>query len=355
LKPLEIYPFIGRAANAALAWCFYLQNFFWPANLAVFYPYRRDIPPVEALLALALLATVTAIALRAWRRFPALGVGWFWYLGTLVPVIGIVQVGAQAMADRYAYLPTIGLSVGLAWSSSRLIGTRPHVVRLVALAAGVVACMFFGLTWKQLEYWRNDVTLFRHAATVTRDNALAHGNLGAALLEGGAVQEAKRELLEAIRLGPGFARPRAVLGDLLIREGDLANGIAYCEEALRLAPDYFEVRLILGTALSDLGRLAEAEKQLRHAVHLRPDLPVARMNLANTLSQLTRYPEAEIQYLEALRLAPNDPQVHFNRAVSLAAQGRIAEAESAYRTTLRLAPGHEEARRNLASLRDPTR
>lgn len=351
VQSLEGFPFAGRAANAVTAYAAYLSKTFWPAGLAVFYPYRGvRIPIGEILASTALLVVIGAVALRTWRRRPYLAIGWFWYLGLLVPVIGLVQVGRQAMADRYAYLPLLGVFLALAWlladfaEKSRARRTAVGAAVAIALGAGAV------LSAVQVEAWRDEITLFRHAVGITTDNEVAQNNLGAALQERGRNAEAAARFREALRLRPGYADAHVGLGEALVRMGQPGEGIRQIREGLRLEPDSARFRVNLGAALAGVGRQVEAEALYREALQRQPDLHLAHMNLANLLADTGRVGEALAHYTAAARLNPRDADVPFNRGITLAEQRRYAEAAAAFREALRLQPNYEEARQNLAAL-----
>jgi len=215
---LEKLPFAVRAGNALVAYTTYIGKMFWPKNLAVFYPHPgADLPVWQAVVAGLALVSITILVIRAGKPRPYLSVGWLWYLGTLVPVIGLVQVGAQAMADRYTYVPMIGLFIMLAWGLPGLGGKR------LAVPATLVVCALIAVTWRQVGYWRDSISLFRHAISVTEKNAVMHANLGLALRDRGRTDEAIREYREAIRIDPEFAQAHNNLAVALYFKGDYAE------------------------------------------------------------------------------------------------------------------------------------
>ena len=240
VKALEEFPLHLRAANAALAYAKYLWMTVWPSPLAVFHPMPRPFPYVIAAAAAAGLVVVTVLALRLARRWPYLIVGWFCFLGTLVPVIGLVQVGQQAMADRYTYLPHVGLFMIVAFALRDVM--RGRAVTVIATAAVVAACVALGaLTWRQVPVWRNSVTLYSHAIAVTSDNYLAENNLGAALAKRGDVPAALPHFIRALRIRPTYEsaeknlrRALQVLSeDPRVERDELAEARQALEEAMR--------------------------------------------------------------------------------------------------------------------------
>ncbi len=339
-----------RLGNALLSYVRYLGQAFWPSGLAAFYPFPLTLHPLRVLAAAALLAAVSVAAVAWWKRRPWLVAGWLWYLGALVPMIGIVQAGGQARADRYAYLPLLGIFIAVAWSLA-VLDRAPAGRRGALLAASAAAlCALSVATSLQTSYWKDELTLFRHALQVTEDNALAQFNVGVELLDRGDRDGARRHFAEAVRIRPDYAEARGNLGNALVGDGEVEAGISQFREALRLKPGLAEVRVNLGAALVRLGRRAQAETEYREALRQKPDLATAHMNLANLLSDARRTEEALAHYRTALALAPRDPQIHFNLGITLAAEGRHAEAAAAFRETLRLQPGHAPALQNLRRL-----
>ena len=383
VEGLAAFPFGLRLENAAVSCCVYIVKMFWPSGLAVFYPYPAAIPLWQALLAVAALAAVTALALRLWSRDPYLAVGWFWYLGTLVPVIGLIQAGAQARADRYTYVPMIGLSIALAWGAASLLRRWPRAPLAIS-AAVALACA--SAAWAQVAWWRNSETLFRHALAVTSGNyvaehnlgnylmdipgrlpeaiahleaslrlhpesARAHTDLGSALSRAGRLPEAIAEFHEALRISPDSAVPHNDLGNALAEAGRLPEAMAEYQDALRLDPDYPAAHNNLGSALLKLGRTSEALAQLREALRLDPAYADAHRNLAGVLAQTPAgRSESIAEYQAALRLNPNSAETHLNLGIALAADpARLPDAIAEYEAALRLNPNSAEAHNNLGN------
>ena len=314
IQSLESFTFPERLANASLAYAGYLGKTFWPASLAVFYPYPHAGLASPAVLGSALLLIgITVAAFRFGATFPYVAFGWLWYVGTLVPVIGLVQVGQQSMADRYTYVPLIGIFVAIAWGLAEL-GSRSRAARsIVAAGAACSIAGLFVLTRVQVGTWADSVSLFTHALAVTSHNWTAHNNLGGVFSEQGKTEDA----------------------------------IAQFEQALRIRPDFAEGHYNLALALDRSGRLPEAIEQYGEALRLRPDYAEAHYNLGNTLLRSGRLPEAIEQYGSALRLRPDDANAHNNLAIALNRSGRRAEAIAQYREALRIKPDFEAARANL--------
>ena len=239
----------ARSANALISCCRYLVKLFWPTDLAVFYPHPGHWPMGEVLLAGALLLGISVLFIVKRRRYPFLLVGWLWFCGTLVPVLGFVQVGEQSMADRYTYIPSLGMLVLAIWGACELAGRWRHHVVALSVAGSAVIVLCFALTRQQLGYWRDSENLFGHALEVTHDNYLAHLNFGTARLKKGQIDEAIRQYQEAIRLKPYSAEVHNNLGAALGMKGKIDEAIRQYQEAIRLKPDYAEARNNLARAL----------------------------------------------------------------------------------------------------------
>ncbi len=342
-----------RLENALVSYIIYIAQTFWPAGLAIFYPHPPAIPAWQALGAALALAGISAAVL--WQRAarPYLPVGWFWFLGTLVPVIGLVQVGSQARADRYMYVPMVGLGIMLAWGAAEWVRRRPRA----ALPAAILACASCGalllLSREQTSYWANSETLFRRALAVTRDNSLAHYNLGVALQQTpGRLPEAIAEFQATLRIEPDHAAAHNNLGNALSKmPGRLPEAIAEYRAALRLRPNYAAAHNNLGSALEDMpGRLPEAIAEYQAAVRLDPDRAAAYNNLGDALLKSGRPAEAAVQLETALRLDPDYDSAHNNLGLALSRlPGRLPEAIEHFQAAVRLNPRSVSAFVNLGS------
>ena len=230
------FPIATRVQNAVWSYVTYLRETLWPHDLAAYYPYPNAFPFAAVAGAGALIIGVSALAFRVWRGRPYFLFGWLWYLATLLPVIGLVQVGGQSHADRYTYMPLIGVFVGVAWAGYDAARRWPSYRVLLAVVACVITGVCSALTWRQIGFWKDSETLFAHALAVTKDNQTAHCNLGSALASKGRLDEAIFHLQEALRLAPDSQEARASLGAALAKNGRLDEGLLYLNEAVKKAP-----------------------------------------------------------------------------------------------------------------------
>lgn len=301
VSTLDLVPLSMRAENALISYVAYLVQFFCPTSLAVFYPYPPVLPVWQiAGSALLLLAVSALVFLR-----PYLAMGWFWYLGTLVPVIGIVQVGLQARADRYTYIPMIGFSIMLAWGVSEIMLRWPRAKLSLQVISAFACLAWFALTWTQLQYWQNSVTLFEHAIGSTRNNFIAHSNLGVVLAEQGRKQDALRHLYASVEENPNHGDARNNLGALLGEMGRTDDASEQFAQAIRISPNDAHAHNNLGNTLVARQRFAEAANEFRTAIRLLPDFALAHFGLAGALLNLGRTDEAITQFEETLRLDPS--------------------------------------------------
>ena len=340
----DVFPLAVRLENALVSYAIYAIKMFWPSNLAVFYPYSRQSLAIPAALAAIGLSAITFISIRMARRRPYLIVGWAWYVVTLVPVIGLVQVGAQARADRYTYIPMIGLSIALVWGAAEILQPWPRI--RVALACSVcVACIV--LTWTQVSYWQDGVTLFQHAVDVTTDNYVARFNLASALDVRGESVEAAGQLAEAVRIQPNSAAARAELGQLLAKQGRLPEALTQLHAAVRLSPSDAMSHYRLGTVLGEAGNGSEAASEFMETVRLDPGNADAHYNLGISLANQGRTAEAAREFAATVRLKPEDATAHFNLGVTLARLGRTAESIVQLSEAIRIDPKLPGAREAL--------
>jgi tetratricopeptide (TPR) repeat protein len=279
-KSLVQYPLTDRITTALVSYVSYIVKMIWPQNLAVFYPHPgQSLTMWQPALAGLLLVVVSVVLIRAGRRYPYLPVGWLWYVGTLVPVIGLIQSGDQGMADRYTYIPLIGLFIIISWGVSEFVKNWRHRRIVLALTASTLLLILTICALLQVRHWKNDITLFTHALNVTENNFVAHNNLGAALARQGKLKDAIPHFIEALRIFPDYERSHFNLGLARDKQGALDEALVHFSEALQIKPDYPEAHNGLGVALARQGRLEEAIAHFRAALQLQPDNGMARANL----------------------------------------------------------------------------
>jgi tetratricopeptide (TPR) repeat protein len=319
----------------------------WPAGLAAFYPYPHNgLLAREVVLAGTLLAGLSAVALGRRRKQPWLLVGWLWYLVMLLPVVGVIQVGGQAHADRYTYLPQIGISVAITWLVAEW---RLNRVALGGLMAGVLA-LFMVCAWQQTAYWQNGETLWTHTLACTTDNNIAQDNLGVILAQKGRMDAAITCFQQALQIEPDFAEAHNNLGNALLQMGKVDAAITHCQRALQISPEDAQARLNLGNALFRKGGVGDAITQYRKALQIDPAFAMAHNNLGTVLRQEGRVDEAITEYQKALQIKPNEAEFHNNLGKALQQKGRVGEAISQYREALQIQPDNPGIQNNLAWL-----
>lgn len=337
-----------RLENAVISYARYVSKTFWPTELAAIYPYPRSWPLVTVLSAVSLVALISVGALWAARRRGYWLVGWFWFLGTLVPTIGLVQVGSQSMADRYTYIPSIGLFIAVAWGLHELVAKRPRVLVGALATLGVATVAACGVAArKQLATWRSSEALFRHALAVTKDNYIALDGLGSALDHDGRAEEAFKLIEESVRLEPRYPEAQYDLGTLLMRRGDYERAIVHFRNALRDNSKFAAAHSNLGTTFLRQGNLVEAEKCFRQALALQPSNAEAYYNLATLRIQQGQAAEAITNLLTALQLKPAYAQAHANLGVALMRQGNVEQGTRHFREAARLEPKNSDNHFNL--------
>jgi len=346
---LGALPLKARIANALCSYAKYMGKMVYPAKLAIVYPYSGVFPWWKISGSLLLLVSISFLAIRGIKQRPYLAVGWLWYLGTLVPVIGLVQVGRQSMADRFTYVPYIGLFIIIAWLVPELLTKWRYRKIWLAASATVILSIFTAVTWKQIGYWENSITLFEHTLKVTTNNYVAHNNLGAVLYGQDRTDEAIGHFLQALRIKPDAVDAYNNMGSALFKQGRTDEAIAYYLEALRIQPDYVDAHTHLGAALNRQGRTDEAIVHYLQALRIKPDDVKAHYNLGNALDKQDRTEEAIGHYLEALRIQPDYVDAYNNLGNVLGRQGRTKEAIDHYLQALRIRPDYEGAYYNLGA------
>ena len=339
-----------RLGDALTSYVAYMDQMFWPSGLAVFYPLTAGGASVAGVtLSLVMLAGISTVVIVLRRRRPWLLTGWLWYLIMLVPVIGILQVGAQAHADRYTYLPQIGLYVLLTWAVADLCA-RWRQRRLVlegGAAVILVALIFCART--QAAYWRSSETLWTHTLACTPDNFMACYGLGNALFEKGRVDDAIAQYQKALEINPDYAEARNNLGNALLQQGKVDEAIVQLQRALQLKPDYAEACGNLGNALLQQGKVDEAMEHVQRALQINPDSANAHDILGNAFLQKGNVDGAILEYQAALRLNPRYAEACYNLGNARLRQGKLDEAIAQYQKALEINPDFAEAHNNLGT------
>jgi len=340
--------FLVRLANASISYLQYITRMIWPARLAVFYPHPgQNISFLYAAISAVLLLAVTIVILRFAKNRRYLFTGWFWYLGTLVPVIGIVQVGYQAMADRYTYITLTGLFIIIAWGASELF-EKWHYRKVVLRTSSLIILSALAIcTSFQLRYWRSDVSLFRHALKVTENNYLAHLQVATFLYAQREFDQAIREYQKALKIAPANIEVLQVFCDVLIRQGRDDEAVKYLTQALQIKPDLHEARTLLGSILAKRGEFDEAIKHYRIVAEAM-DKPQTYWDLGYELSKFGRYEEAEIELRKVLLVTPDEPNLLNDLGAALYGQKKFDEAIAYFNQVLEIDPNHTAAKKNLA-------
>ena len=318
MKLMEDLSFSTRFNNAMVSYLEYLEKTLWPKGLSVFYHHPGNALAIwKGLLCGVALVSITAISIRLIKKAPYFAVGWFWYLGTLVPVIGIVQVGGQAMADRFTYVPLIGIFVIIAWGVPELLKEWHYRKNVLKASAGILILTLMPITWIQVSHWKSSITVFEHAIKVTDKKypgfSVVHNNLGLALFSKQKIEEA----------------------------------ISHYKMAIKINPYYADAHYNLGNAFLGTRRTKEAISHYKTAIKINPYIADAHYNLGNALLGARRTKEAIFHYKTVIMLNPDDVGAHYNLGLALAQKGDLREAINHYRETVRLRPDLISARKNL--------
>ena len=380
---LESHSWGARLANAAQSYVLYLRNMVWPTNLATLYPLPEQFSTIYVVGSLLILLGITVTALVLWRKAPHLIVGWLWYLGTLVPVIGILKMGEMtAMTDHYMYVSLLGIYIAIAWQLAAWVKENPKLKYMVSGFVAIVLVAFSLLSSKQIAVWRNSETLWKHTLSVVDDSSVAHNSLGDALMQSGQFAEALIHFQEAVRLEPTYVEAINNSGNAQQVLGRSDDAIASYRAALKIAPDNAEVHYNCGVVLQQRkqwheaiehyreallikpnfapahnncgltlrasGREEEAIEHFELAAEIDPGLMAAYVNLGLTLRSLHRNEEAIEQFEKALRIEPDNFIANYNSGIALRSVGRRAEALKRFETAVRLRPNVGGAHYGLA-------
>ncbi len=344
------FSLISRIANALIAYVTYIQKMLWPSGLAPFYPHPADnVSLLYAGLCAIMLLAATVLVIIFGRRFKYLPVGWFWYLGTLVPVIGIIQVGDQAYADRYSYIPLTGLFIIIALAVPSLFDrflNVPNKKLILTASTAIVLTVLSVCTFIQQHYWHDSITLFEHAINVTKDNYVAHFCIADPLREKGRVKDAITHDKECLRIKPDYIRGLNSLGQAMIETGQLDEAVKYFDAALKLRPDLYQVHTNLGVALVKLGKFDEAIVHYRAALQS-SNLSLIHLNLAFALRAKGNMEQAVQEYSKVLIAEPANVSAHYELGVTFAEMGKPEQAIMHLSKALEINPNLPDAHNSL--------
>ncbi len=286
---LELLPLQDRISNAIVSYVIYIGKMIFPSNLAIFYPHPGTIPGWKVIGAALLLLCISLLAVRKSRRYPHLIVGWLWFLGTMMPMIGLVQVGSQAMADRYTYIPYIGLFLMVSWSAPYFLSKWHYQRHIIFVMAGLSVSALIICTWSQIKHWENSIRIFEQALRVTENNHLAHYNLGTLLHKQGELEKAVAHYSRALQIKPDMLEAHYNLGVALTQTGRSNEAITHYSEALKLEPRHEKAHNDLGVALAMQGKTKEAISHFSEALRIRPDYQAAYNNLTVALQGVKEF------------------------------------------------------------------
>ena len=352
VKSLESFSLTARIANAFISYVSYVYKAIWPHNLTVFYPHPGNALPLwQVFWAILLVGGASFLAIRSFKKYPYIAVGLFWYLGMLVPVIGLVQVGPQAMADRYTYIPMTGLFIVITWGFSDLLTGQHYQKIVLALFAVIILSALTVSTFFQLGYWKNSVALFERAVSITENNFLAHNNLGAALLEKGKLDKAVLHIKESLRIEPGCRAALYNLGAALSAQGKFDEAVLHYNYVLKINPKDAVVHNNLADVLSAQGKLNEAVRHYNNALRIKPDYASAHGGFGSLLIKQNKFKEAMFHLTEAIRINPYYVEAYNKIGLILAGQGKYNKAEVFFSKAVQIRPKYTEAQKNIAMLK----
>ncbi len=351
MKSLGDIGLSDRMANAVVSYGVYAAKMFWPMNLACFYPYPTAFPISVVLISAAFLGSVCFFSFRYIRTAPYLAMGWLWYLITLLPVCGIIQVGSQAMADRYTYIPLIGLFIVISWGISDLLKGNPFYRYFIPGAAGATLLLLIILTFNQTGVWKDSVALFEHAIAVTEGNYVAHNNLGSYLMRHNRFGEAASHFEKVVQIKPDDEKYLNNLGISLFRQDRYNEAMTYYLRAIAVNPRFADSYCNAADVCLFSGRENEALEYYRKALHLRPGNAVAENNVAEILISQEKLDEAIIYLRAAIKHHPDYAMARNTLAVVLTRKNQISEAIDELNEALRINPEYTEAINNLSKLR----
>lgn len=347
--PLEDIPIGLRCTNALVSYMKYIQKIFFPHNLAIYYPFDYSIPLWQIICAIFFIIAMFFFSYKSLGTRPWFSIGWFWYVGTLVPVIGIVQLGSQSIADRYMYVPAVGIFLIIVWGAADFIKK---------ISTGYIFSLIFSIiyfssimlnSWMQVGFWKNSITLFQHAVNVTENSVIAYNNLAIALYGNGKVEEAIRLLEKAIEINPKYITSHVSLGVIFEKLGRISEAIQQHKEVLRIKPNDVYALNSIGLILRKISKPDEAISLFTKAIQIKPNFVEARNNLGLALKESGRYDEAYYHYGKSLTIDPDNAITHNNFALLLKRMGRTKEAIQHFHKALETNPYSAETHFNIGT------
>lgn len=358
MRSFEIIPFSDRLSNMMISYVQYITKFFYPIKLSIFYPYPDTIFGWKIITSIMILASASWAAIKLINRKPWFIVGWLWFLGTLVPVIGLVQVGIQSMADRYMYLPMIGLLILLSWGIPDLIRKWHFRKAILSLSSAFVIVVFLWITHIQLNYWTDTYTLFTRALAITENNAFAYNVVADEFAGKGDDKTAEKYFLAALAIKPDDTDAMKGLGQLAYLTGDYDKALHYYQNALRICPADTEILNMTGKTYYALGLLSSKQRKFNAALHnykmaisINPKDGNAYKSLADLFFSQGDMMQALKNYSEALRIDPDDAKTHYNIGVILYHQKKIKAADEHFYQAVQIDNSYEKARIAMAMTR----
>ena len=350
VKSLAAYPLDVRIANSLVSYMAYIEKMLWPSKLTFLYPHPGMPQIWKTAAAVMLIVCISGLVIRQTRQRPYLIAGWLWYLGTLVPVIGLVQVGLQSMADRYTYIPLIGLFIMTAWSIPDLLSETRYGNTVLAALSGVIFSLMMAITWVQTGYWNNSMKLFEQALAVTENNCMVHNNMGIILQQQGKLDGAIAHYAEALRLKPDHAGFVNNMGTALEEQGKLDEAARYYLKSLELNPGLARPHNNLAYILEKQGKADEAVRHYLEALKLNPDYTDAHINLGALLFREGKTDEAVAHFQEVLRIKGDDSAAYNNLGIASVKRGNIREAMAYFRKAVEADPANKDAYNNLKAV-----
>ena len=347
LKPVDIFPITHRLANALNSYIGYLQKMVWPHHLSIFYPYPQTVDHWKVIVAGFMLAGISIFVARNICKHPYLFLGWLWYLGTLIPVIGLLQIGDHAMADRYTYVPLIGPSIMIAWGVPHFVSKLSYRRFILALLTILSISSLTISTWVQISYWQNSITLFEHALNVTDRNYLAHNNLGIALYKQGKNKEAIAHFSEALKIRPNGVGILNNLGAALARQGRAKEAVLHFQKLLELTPNDEGAHYNLGLAFLNERQWENAIKHFKEVIRIKPQNDEMHYRVGTILEKLDRFKAASLYYKKTIRINPSHDKAHYHLGICLVRLNQLETAIKHFKEAIRITPEYQEAHNNL--------